>query len=161
MQGIHSKTSPTGLQQASSREGQGEAGEGGWPVAKSSGGQGSHGFKQESARSGLLSEKTIPGCKSLLFHSISSLLLNHVFYLVTVTLPWKKKKRKNSYKRICFELKEKAAIIEKLIPCCMFICCMKFYSFEKLLSSKCSQITAGVCCRISVVYFVECFFFLS
>lgn len=50
VRGIHSKTSPTGLQQASSREGQGEAGEGGWPVPKSAGGQGSHGFKQESAR---------------------------------------------------------------------------------------------------------------
>lgn len=94
VRGIHSKTSPTGLQQASSREGQGEAGEGGWPVPKSAGGQGSHGFKQESARSGLHSEKTIPGCKSLLFHSISSLLLSHVLYLVPVTLPWKKKKKK-------------------------------------------------------------------
>lgn len=52
----------------------------------------------------------------------------------------KKKKKEELIKEDLFELKGRAAIIEKLIPCCLFICCMKLYSFEKLLSSKCSQI---------------------
>lgn len=40
---------------------------------------------QESIWSDLCSEKTVPRHTSLLFHSISSLLLNNVFYLVVVT----------------------------------------------------------------------------
>ena len=66
------------------------------------------------------------------------MLLNHVFYLITVTCLGGTKG--SSKKRLCFKLKGKAVIIKKLTACSVFICSMKFYSTEKILSSKRSQI---------------------
>lgn len=51
------------------------------------------GLRQQNMWSDVCSEKTIPGCKSLLVRSISSLLLNSVFYLVIITpTSWGKRK---------------------------------------------------------------------
>lgn len=67
MQGLHSKTSPTGLQQESSRNGLGEAAEAGSQLQGHREGKEATGFQQEGAWSGLYSEETIPGLQDCCF----------------------------------------------------------------------------------------------
>lgn len=67
MQGLHSKTSLTGLQQENSRKGPGEAGEAGGRLQGHREGEEATGFQQEGARSELQSEKTMPGLHDCCF----------------------------------------------------------------------------------------------
>lgn len=67
MQGLHSKTSPTGLQQESSRKGLGEAGEADGQLQGHQEGEEATGFQQEDARSGLHSVKTVPRLQDCCF----------------------------------------------------------------------------------------------
>ena len=67
MQGLHSKTSPTGLQQESSGKGPGEAGEAGGRLQGHREGEEATGFQREGAPFGLHSEKTLPGLHDCCF----------------------------------------------------------------------------------------------